>query len=71
MNDWPLVKIDPVYSAYDGDMMWLRDLADRMFTHTARDLAALDMQYIYHSTCSALGIYPAQLLRAWDLEGQR
>jgi len=37
----------------------------------ARDLAALDKEYIYHSTCSALGIYPAQLLRAWDLEEKR
>jgi hypothetical protein len=66
MNDWPVLQIPPVYSPHDGDMVWLRELADRMFTHSARDLAALDDQYIYHHTCAALGIFPTQLFQNWD-----
>ena len=46
---------------YDGDMAELHELADRVFTYPARDVAALDQRMIYHLVADKLGFSPTML----------
>jgi hypothetical protein len=63
-DDLPLITLPSyMYPRHDGDMAYLHELADRLFTYPARDVATLADEYVYHRTCQQLGIYPTQILQ--------